>query len=146
MFKEKLSMLLGKKLIGILSIIIILTLLTGTTQAKSLYVIIDRYSTIRAYKISGEQIEEQIDVKNLANHGGAVGLALDPDSATMFVTYEGSNIIEMVNAKTMVSEENPVTVTDAYSLSGMAFDQSKQKLYKTHDIFFNLRGLSDIIK
>jgi hypothetical protein len=101
-----------------------------TSQAKSLYTIIDRYSTIRAYKISGEQIEEQIDVKNLDDHdGGAVGLALDPDSATMFVTYEGPNIIEMFNAKTMVSEENPIMVPGASNLAGIAFDQSKQKLY-----------------
>jgi len=118
-------MLLGKKLIGILSIIIILTPLTGTTLAKSVYAIIDRSSTVRAYKSIGEEIEEQIDVKNLDDHGGAVGLALDPDSETMFVTYEGSNIIEMVNAKTMISEQNPVTVpgVSATGLAGMRPEQ-----------------------
>ena len=111
-------MLFGKKLICILSVFIILTLFTGTTTAKSVYAIIDRSSTMRAYKIIGEQIEKQIDVKNLDNHGdGAVGLALDPDSATIFVTYEGSNIIEMVNAKTMISEQNPTTVTGQITIT-----------------------------
>jgi len=120
----------GKKLsLSALFLIVFALTISSIAQAKSVYVIIDRSSTIRAYKISGEEIEEQIDVKNLDDHGGAVGLALDPDSGIMFVTYEGSNIIEMVNAKTMISEQNPVTVTDATSLAGIAFDQSKQKLY-----------------
>jgi len=80
-------------------------------QAKSLYVITNRSSTVAAYDIQGEQIEHQINAQNLPDHGyGAVGLALDPDTATLFVTYENSNIIEMVNAKSMISEQNPATV------------------------------------
>jgi hypothetical protein len=75
-------------------------------------------------------LQYQTDAKNLEDREfGAVGLALDPDSGIMFVTYESSNIIEMVNARTMISEENPVTVTDATTLAGITFDQSKQKLY-----------------
>ena len=137
-------MRLGKKIIlHIFSSFILFTIISAPAQAKSVYAIIDRSSTIRAYKISGEKIEEQIDVKNLDDHGGAVGLALDPDSATMFVTYEGSNIIEMVNAKTMVSEENPVTEPNATSLAGIAFDQGKKYLNKTINydiIIFNFKG------
>jgi len=104
----------------------------GVAQAKSVYVITDRDSTVRAYDIQDDQIEHQTNAKNLADNGtGAVGLALNPDSETLFVTYEGSNIIEMVNAKTMISEQNPVTVpgTIANGLSGIAFDQTNQKLY-----------------
>ena len=83
----------------------------GTIQARSVYVITDRSSTVAAYDIQGDQIVgPNATAQNLPDHGGAVGLALDPDSETLFVTYEGSNIIEMVNAKTMISEENPVTV------------------------------------
>ncbi len=116
------------------------TALAGTTQAKSLYVITKHlYNIVTAYDINDYKIENPVNVKNLDDHGGPVGLALDPDSETLFVTYEGSNIIEMVNAKTMISEQNPVTVTGASSLSGMAFDQSKQKLYvvdrKTYHLF-----------
>jgi hypothetical protein len=124
-------MLFGKKLICILSIIIILALLTGTTLAKSVYAIIDRYSTVAAYDIQGDQIAgPDATAQNLPHYGGgAVGLALDPDSEILFVTYEASNIIEMVNAKTMVSEQNPITVPGASNLSGITFDQTKQKLY-----------------
>jgi len=123
-------MLFGKKLsLSVLFLIVFALTISSIAQAKSVYAIIDRYSTIRAYKIIGEEIEEQIDVKDLDNHGGAVGLALDPDSATLFVTYEGSNIIEMVNAKTMISEENPTTVPEGVNLAGIAFDQTNQKLY-----------------
>jgi len=54
------------------------------------------------------------------NSEGAVGLALDPDSATLFVTYEGSNegsdIIEMVNARTMVSEQKALHRTRNYDI------------------------------
>jgi len=57
------------------ALFITFTGLSETTQAESVYAIIDRSSTIRAYKINGEKIEEQIDVKNLDDHGGAVGLA-----------------------------------------------------------------------
>jgi hypothetical protein len=119
-------MLFGKKpSLSVLFLIVFALTISSIAKAKSVYAIIDRSSKIRAYKIIGEEIEEQTDVKNLANYvNGAVGLALDPDSATLFVTYEGSNIIEMVNAKTMISEENPVTVpgTIANGLSGIAFD------------------------
>ncbi len=123
-------MLLGKKLdVSILSLIIFVLVMFSIAQAKSVYVITDRASTIKAYDIQSDQIEEQAAAENLAVHGGAVGLALDPDSETLFVTYEGSNVIEMVNAKTMVSEENPVSVPGGSSLAGIAFDQYKQKLY-----------------
>ena len=93
---------------------ILLSCLCHTAHARSVYVITDGYSTIKAYDIQGDQIVEQATVENLAVHGGAVGLALDPGSETLFVTYEGSGIIEMVNAKTMISEENPVKNRDSH--------------------------------
>ena len=104
----------------------------GAVQAKSVYVITDRASTVKAYRIQDDQIQEQATAQDLPNNGnGAVGLALDPDSATLFVTYEGSNIIEMVNANTMVYEGNPVQAPGAPSggLAGIVFDETKQKLY-----------------
>ena len=99
-------MLLGKKLaVSIISLIIFVPFMFSITHARSVYVITDSASTIKAYDIQGDRIVEQVTAENLADHGGAVGLALDPGSETLFVTYEGSNIIEMVNAKTMISEE-----------------------------------------
>ena len=138
-------MLLGKKPATlIVSIIVLVAVISPTAEAKSVYVISDTEdSNLAAYRIDGEEIEEQIDVKNLDDRDDAVGLALDPDSATMFVTYEGSNVIEMVNAKSMVSLQNPVTVTDATSLAGIAFDQGRKYLNKAIDydiIIFNFKG------
>jgi len=109
---------------------ILIVFSSESAHARSVYVITDWASTVKAYDIQGDRIVEQATAENLQSHGdGAVGLALDPYSETLFVTYEGSNIIEMVNAKTMVSEENPVTVPGVISLAGIAFDHKKQKLY-----------------
>ncbi|MDH4241934.1 MAG: hypothetical protein OEW48_20430 [Phycisphaerae bacterium] len=99
-------MLLGKKLaVSIISLIIFVPFMFSITHARSVYVITDWASTVKVYDIQVDQIVEQATAKNLADHGGAVGLALDPGSEMLFVTYEGSNIIEMVNAKTMIFEE-----------------------------------------
>jgi hypothetical protein len=117
---------------------------SGTAQAKSLYAITRHLDiTVTAYDIQGEQIQYQTNAVNLPGHGGVVGLALDPDSEILFVTYEGSNIIEMINAKTMVTEETPATIPgEGISLSGITFDQSKQKLYvvnrSTNNLFVYL--------
>jgi len=117
-----------------------------TAQSKSVYVITKHMSsTVKAYDIQDDQIEEQATAENLADQSsGAVALALDPDSQILFVTYESSNIIEMLNAKTMISEQNPVIVPGVgqYGLAGIAFDKSKQKLYvvdrRTNKLFVYL--------
>ena len=117
----------GKKLIAVLSSTIVLTILTSPALGRSVYAITKHLDDkLTAYNIRGDQIDWQAtaDVPSWP-----VGLALDPDSGVMFVTYEHKNIIEMLNAKTMISEENPVTVTEATSLAGIAFDQTNQKLY-----------------
>jgi len=131
-------MQLGKKTIVIIYVLFMLGMISTVQAArKSVYAVTNHsYSTIAAFKIVNNELEYQTET-NLHFGSGAVGLAIDPDSATMFVTYEGSNIIEMVNAKTMVSEENPVTVpgVGTSGLSGITFDQTKQKLCKISDIF-----------
>lgn len=122
-------MLSGKKLIiGILLLILSLPGFTQTGQAKSLYAITYHwYSTISAYRISGNQIQKQIE-KNFPSGTGAmaIGLALDPDSATLFVSYDLSDELELINAKTMTEIKN---ITAPAYLAGLAFDQTKQKLY-----------------
>lgn len=104
--------------------------------AKSVYVITDRDSTVNAYRIAGDQIQYQATAEDLPDNGlGAVGLALDPDSETLFVTYEQTdsqhpfNKIELINAKTMLVEQEPATAPGASNLAGIVFDQAKQKLY-----------------
>jgi len=104
----------------------------ATAGGRSVYAITDRHSTVTAYDINGVAIDYQTTDTGLPDQGdGAVGLALDPGSKILFVTYEGSDIIEMLNAKTMLYEGLSVTAPDAPSagLAGMAFDQTNQKLY-----------------
>lgn len=112
-------------------VFVVITAFGQTVQGKSVYVITNiGTGTIKAYDIQVDQIEYQATAENLECQGvGAIGLALDPDSQILFVTYEDSGIIEMLNAKTMISEENPVAVPGASNLAGIAFDQDKQKLY-----------------
>jgi len=83
---------------------------------------------LAAYYVEDEQIQFQTTAENLPHHGtGAVGLALDPDSETLFVTYEDSGRIELVDARAMVYMSRGLTVP-ATNLAGIVFDQSKQRL------------------
>ncbi len=110
---------------------LLVTCSAQTAHAKSVYVITNHgASIIKAYDIQNDQIQYQATAENLPGQGlGAVGLALDPDSQIIFITYENSEIIDMLNAKTMIYKQNQVTVPGAAGLAGIAFDKSKQKLY-----------------
>ncbi|HUT30870.1 MAG TPA: hypothetical protein VMX13_13845 [Sedimentisphaerales bacterium] len=76
-----------------------------TAYGRSVYAITEHAnSTITAYGIQGTAIQYQADVQ--AHWGsGAVGLALDPDSETLFVTYDGASKIQLIDAKRMVVEQ-----------------------------------------
>jgi uncharacterized repeat protein (TIGR01451 family) len=118
-------------LIGLFVVIAITAWHCRDAAAKSVYAI-TRHDTsiITAYNVNDVNLDFQTTVPNFPNHEeGAVGLALDPESEILFVTYELSNIIEMVNAKTMIWEQNPVTVPQATGLAGIVFDEAKQRLY-----------------
>jgi DNA-binding beta-propeller fold protein YncE len=89
---------------------------------------------VAAYKINGSQIEAQTTASGLPNRGeGAVGLALDPESETLFVTHEKGSVaidkIDLIDAKIMQVEQGPATAPGAENLAGVVFDESKQKLY-----------------
>jgi parallel beta-helix repeat protein len=116
--------------ISLISAFIIVFVFALAGQSKSLYVNVIDPGTVKAYKIVGDHIQHQTDAQNLVYYGNSpVGITLDPDSGIAFITYEGMNVIELLNAKTMVSLQKITTVSDAFNLSGIAFDQSKQKLY-----------------
>lgn len=112
---------------------LLVTCSAQTAHAKSVYVVTAHYSSIiKAYDIQDDQIQYQATAENLQDQGlGAVGLALDPDSQILFVTYEASNIIEMLNAKTMISEDNPVLVPNASNLAGICIYEDGNGLNKT---------------
>jgi len=95
---------------GLFFIITILAF-ADTVQAKSVYAIIKHTdSTIAAFDILGSKIEYQTDT-NLHFGTGAVSLALDPNSATLFTAYDGPHYIGLINSRTMIAEEDTISVT-----------------------------------
>jgi len=100
-----------------------------SARAKSVYAIIDHpYDIIGAYKIDANQIEYQAEIQAPQHDIRAIDLAIDSGSSCIFITYEGSNIIEIMNAKTL-EHEGSVTATGASNLAGIVFDEAAQKLY-----------------
>jgi len=109
----------------------VLLLLPAAAQAKSLYVIdnINASPTpISAYDIQGTSLVYQTTHNVPSYAGGAVGLGIDTDSEFLFVTYEFTNKIELINAKTMQSE-GTATAPNASDLAGIVVDQGKSKVY-----------------
>jgi uncharacterized repeat protein (TIGR01451 family) len=108
------------------------TAMTETTVAKSLYVIGDIWgfpSPVQAYNIGVDgKLTFQAEY-GIPRHGlGAVGLAIDPDSEHLFVTYENSYTIQLINARTM-TDEGITLAPGARDLAGIVYDHGKQLLY-----------------
>lgn len=59
---------------------------------------------------------------------GAVGLALDWESGYLFVTYEGSDTIQLMDARTM-APIGSVDTRGAENLAGAVYDETKDLLY-----------------
>ena len=105
--------------------------MAGTATAKSLYVIADINSDptpIQAYDIQGTTLVFQA-THNVPYFGwGAVGLGIDTDSETLFVTYEESNTIQLLDAKTF-ADLGTTTAPGASNLAGIVVDQDKGLVY-----------------
>ena len=98
---------------------------------KSLYVIANINASptpINAYGIVGNTLVYQATDTVPAYAGGAVGLAIDTNSGFLFVTYEASNVIQLVDAKTMTGAGS-TTAPGASNLAGIVVDEGKQKVY-----------------
>ena len=108
------------------------TAIMENVAAKSLYAIADINSSkapVQAYDIAVDgalTFQAQYDIPRHAF--GAVGLAIDSDSGHLFVTYEGSNQIQLVEATTMI-EAGTATAPDANDLAGIVYDHSNRLLY-----------------
>ena len=115
-------------------------MMAGTASAKSLYVIASwDYDPvpINAYDIQGGLLAYQT-TGNVPTYGyGAMGLALDTDSKRLFVTYEASNVIEMINAETFASLGSQ-TAAGASNLAGIVVDQAKGLVYAVDRATLNL--------
>lgn len=122
-------MLSGKQIPSIISLVVLITSISSTTKAKSLYAITDHdTSTLKAYDIRGLQLVYQ-GTSDIPNYGtGAVGITIDSSLKLLFVTYANSPIIVWVNAETLAQEGSAI-VPGATNLAGIVSDEGKQRLY-----------------
>ena len=102
-------------------------------SAKSMYVIdnINASPTpISTYDIqpAPAYLAYQATANVPALAGGAVGLGLDDDSGKLFVTYEGSNTIQLVDATTF-AVLTTTTAPGASNLAGILVDHAAGKIY-----------------
>ncbi len=95
-----------KQITSVQSIVlfILIACSSPTARAKSVYAIIDNAGDIiGAYKIDANQIDYQAEIQAPQQGSIAIDLAIDSDSSCIFITYESSYIIEIMNAKTLIS-------------------------------------------
>ena len=103
-------------------------------KAKSLYVITeivnDRQTVpVHAYDIGADgqlTFQTAYDVRYQAS--GLVGLAVDSDSDSLFITFERGNSIQVLDATTM-TEVGEVSALGATNLAGIVYDHEKDLLY-----------------
>ncbi|MHA2298637.1 MAG: PKD domain-containing protein [Candidatus Hodarchaeales archaeon] len=99
---------------------------------KSLYVNKDirANSPISAYGILPAPTYLSWQATSSPTRYGGAGLAIDTDSEILFVTFEGSGMLDIVNATTL-GILGQVTAPGAYNLAGIVVDQDEQKVYTT---------------
>jgi len=120
----------------LLATIVLFTVAPSNVTAKSLYVIADIKGSsadstqpVQAYNIESDgsltfQAEHPVPHRML----GAVGLAIDSDDGYLFITYEASEEIQLINARTMM-DAGTTTAPDATNLAGIVYDHKKKLLY-----------------
>ena len=128
-FLRRKKMASGKKLItGVLSLILLCTTFEEV-DGRSVYVIADTDaypSVLQAYEIQGSSLVHQA-TRNLSREW-AIDVAIDAESELLFVTFEASNEIELVSAKTLEHVDS-VTAPGADNLAGIVVDSGKSKVY-----------------
>lgn len=115
----------------IISLLLALTL-GGNAGAKSLYVIANINAPgnipIQAYDITGTTLSYQWVDTIPDRNGGAVGMAIDSDAEILFVTFEFSGTLDIVDARTM-TRLGQVVAPGAGNLAGIVYDHEKKKMY-----------------
>jgi len=120
-----------------LIIMLVLSLITivamaQNTEAKSVYTIsaINGNPTpVEAYDIQADgSLIFQAEYAVPYYGWGAVGIAIDTDSKTLFITYEQSNVIQLLNAETM-TDLGTTIAPNSNNLAGIIMDQDKSLLY-----------------
>jgi fimbrial isopeptide formation D2 family protein/uncharacterized repeat protein (TIGR01451 family) len=123
-------------LLALLAIAVLTTAVTKTAKAKSLYIIadikgssVDRKEPVQAYDIGVDgtltfQAQYDIPYRGI----GAVGMAIDSDYGYVFITYESSDVIQLLEATTM-TDAGTTVAPDASDLAGIVYDHEKSLLY-----------------
>lgn len=122
-----------KLFISVAVVLVFIACLANQSMAKSLYLIGDinrNVAPIIAFDIQPAPAYLVYQtVTNIPYRGiGAVGITIDTDSATLFVTYESSNIIQILDAVTMANL-GTTPAPGASNLAGIVINQSKQLVY-----------------
>jgi len=103
--------------------------MVGTASAKSLY-LATQNNQIRAYDIAGDGYTLTYQYFGTPASGGAVGVALDDEHAIpiLFITFEGRNYVQIMNANTMANL-GTVTAPGSSNLAGIVYDQDNDRMY-----------------
>jgi len=118
-------MRLRKGFLGGISCLLLICGLAGTARAKSVYAITKHsQSTIQTYDIQSDQLVYQERIE--PDTTGAVGLACDTDSETLFTTYDGEDGIGIIDIRTL--EEIDFITDDVDEFAGIVFDEANGKL------------------
>jgi len=126
------NVLRANVLVVALAAAILMTTVAGTTTAKSLYVISNLHgdpTPVQAYDIAPDgtlTFQAEYGIPRFVL--GAVGLAIDAENEYLFVTYEESYIIQLVDAQTM-TDKGRIAAPGSSNLAGIVYDQHKELLY-----------------
>ena len=128
------------KLVVAIAVSLILAF-SSVVSAKSLYLISDINASptpIRAYDVQPDgTLVFQFEGTVPAFAWGAVGIAADAISKTLFITYEQGNTIQLVNAVNL-ADLGTTTAPGATNLSGIVYDHSNGLLYAVDRTTSNL--------
>ena len=120
-----------KKMFLILALVLML-LIAAPAAAKSMYVIGSinaPNAPILSYNLNPDGTFTYQTTTNVDQHNrGPNGIAIDTNSGVLFITYEKSSVIEIVDAVTMTGLGDTVA-PKATNLAGIVVDQGKQKVY-----------------
>ncbi|MHC4322874.1 MAG: hypothetical protein ACYSUX_01225 [Planctomycetota bacterium] len=134
--KNKKNALSSNIILTLLAITMLTTVVTKTATAKSLYVIADikgasedRTQPVQAYDIGVDGtliFQAQHDIPH--SMLGAVGMAIDSDNGYVFITYEASGDIRLIEATTM-TDAGRTRAPDASDLAGIVYDHENSLVY-----------------
>ena len=107
--------------------------LAGIAQAKSMYVIANLNTNptpIESWDIGATGlITYQSTYQAPYQSGGGVGMAIDTDSKMLFVVYEFSNIIQIIDATTMTALGTATMPMASVRAAGIVYDHVRQRVY-----------------